>query len=941
MKNSLLLFAAILFGCSVIQAQTTVRGKVIDETGFEVIGASVYFAQDVSSGTTTDIDGQFELNSERTGTDTVVISYISYNTERLPINLDGTTQAVGEILLAEESVALADVVVVARMTRNNDRAMQTIERKSLNTVNAISSQAFSQRGDSDAASAVSRVTGVSVEGGKYVFVRGLSDRYSKTTLNGASIPGLDPNKNAVQMDLFPTNLIDNIVVYKNFTPDLPGDFTGGLVDITTKDFPDELTIKGSASIGANTNAHFGDNYLSHETPSRAFLAAGASDREIPFDVAELPSRTDVLSNPSRLGELRDATLSLGNRLVPEQTTATPNHSLAFSLGNQKKVFGKSLGFIGGFTYNRTASGYTDGEQGRFKLTQVDAPELNIQRTVEDNSFTDEVTIGALASASMKLNKLNKIGVNLMHNRNGQQTTRLQTNGRIPDATGNFYEARTLGYTERTLSSGQIRGEHATSAENDAWKLDYTLAATQTKLKQPDLRFVNNFYDEDAEGNQIDQFIEAAEDILPTRFSRSMDETNLDGHFNVSRGFTQWNGIESRLKFGAGYLNKDRTFRETTLRYQNENDGNVADFSNFVTQENVIGGETGTDASQGVFIADFSQDGNQYDSQMGIAHAYAMTELPITDRLKSVIGARVETTTLDFTSFRQQNNLNDARLIDDVDVLPSVSMVYTTEDEYTNFRLGYGRTIARPTFREIAPVSIYDEVLNAFVLGDVGLEITRIDNIDLRFEKYSQSGDQFSIGGFYKHFTNPIELTINPEALNLELQYRNVPNANLVGAEVEFNKNLDKLFEGISAGGNFTYVHSSVDIPDVELETIRELNPGVDDTRPMFGQSPYIVNAFLNYRNDKGLTGNLTYNVQGQRLSLVSRGGTPNVFEQAFHSLNAKLSMPVGERLKVNGRITNILGSERQFLQEYKDVDYVFQSFRPGRTFTLGASWSLQ
>ncbi|MFK8054972.1 MAG: carboxypeptidase-like regulatory domain-containing protein [Saprospiraceae bacterium] len=940
MKNSLLLFAAILFSCSVAQAQTIVRGKIIDETGFEVIGANVYFSSDVSAGTSTDIDGTFELNTERSGTDTIVISYISYNTERLPVALDGTTQALGEILLAEQGVALADVVVVARMTRNNDRAMQTIERKSLNTVNAISSQAFAQRGDSDAASAVGRVTGVSVEGGKYVYVRGLSDRYSKSTLNGASIPGLDPNKNAVQMDLFPTNLIDNIVVYKNFTPDLPGDFTGGLVDITTKDFPDELTVRASASVGANTNAHFGDAYLSHQTPSGAALAMGGNDRAIPIDLATLPSQTDILVDQNRISELSAATLALNNNLVPESTTATPNHNVAFSIGNQKKVGGKPLGFIGGFTYNRNASGYSGGTQGRYKLTQTDAATLNTLRTVDDASFTDEVTIGALASASMKLNKLNKIGINLMHNRNGQQVTRLQTNGRIPDASGAYYEARTLGYTERALSTVQLQGEHATGTENSDWKIDYILAATLSQMDQPDLRFINNFYDIDADGNKVDQFIEAAEDILPTRFSRDMTETNLDGHFNMSRGFTQWNDLESRLKFGAGYLLKDRTFRETTLRYQNENDGNVEDFSDFANASNVVGGESGTDPNQGVYIADFTQEGNQYDSQMGIGHAYVMTELPINNRLKSVVGVRAETTTLDFTSLREQNNLNNTRLIEGIDVLPSASMVYTTEDEYTNIRFGYSRTLARPTFREVAPVSIYDEVLNAFVLGDTELQRTQIDNIDLRFEKYAKSGDMFSVGGFYKRFTNPIELTINPEAINLELQYRNVPNADLYGAEVEFNKQLTSLLPGLSAGANVTYVLSQVDIPDTELETIRDLNPEADDTRPMFGQSPYIVNAFLNFRNDKGLTGNLTYNVQGQRLSLVSRGGTPNVFEQAFNSLNAKMSVPVGKQLKLSARVANILDSERRFTQEYKGADYVFQSFRPGRTFSVGASWSL-
>ena len=935
MKNTLLACALALVGAA-LHAQTTVRGKVIDETGFEVIGANVYFAADMTAGTITDIDGQFELATARTGGDTVVISYVSYNTERIAVALDGTTQALGEILLAEESVALADVVVVARQVTNTDRAMQTLQRKSLNTVNAVSSQAFSARGDSDAASAVGRVTGVSVEGGKYVYVRGLSDRYSKSTLNGATIPGLDPNKNTVQMDLFPTNLIDNIVVYKNFTPDLPGDFTGGLVNVRTKDFPEELTVRASASVGANTNAHFGEGYLTHPGASGDVIANGAGARAFPFDPAALPGRAQVLTNAGARASARDATLALGNELVPERGTAAPNHSLSLSLGDRKTLGGKPLGIIGGFTYSRNASGYTGGTQGRFRLTQRDAGSLNQLRLLSDDSFTDEVQLGALASATAKLNKLNKLGLNFMHNRNAQQLTRYQ-DGTVTDATGDRYETRTLSYTQRALTTLQLQGEHATGTDDTDLRIDYIVAATRSNMDQPDLRFINNFYSLDAAGNRVGQFVDAAEDILPTRFTRSMREDNYDAHVNVAKGFTQWGGQEATVKAGAGYILKDRTFRETTLRYNNENDGDVADYANYVTPANVVGAEGG---SEGVFIGDFTDLRNQYDSDQGIAHAYLMTELPLAPRVRSVLGARVETTQLRFTSLQPRLNLDDAELIDEVDVLPSASLIYTTENELTNVRLGYSRTLARPTFREIAPVAIYDELLNQVILGNSDLNRTLIDNVDLRWETYSQGGDMLSVGGFYKQFTDPIELTINPQAANLEFQYRNVDEARVYGAELEFTKQLDAVTPGFSAGGNVTLVLSQVDIPAGELESIRALNPDFDDTRQLYGQSPYIVNAFLNYGTDAGLSASVTYNVQGDRLSLVTRGGTPFVFERPFHNLSTKVVVPAGARLKLNARAGNLLGSERRFTYEYEGVESPFQVFNPGRTFQVGASWAL-
>ena len=915
---------------------TTLRGTVIDETGETIIGASVYLASDLSTGTATDIDGQFEIQTDLSAPDTLVVSYVSYNTERIPVSLDGTVQSIGEILLAEEGIALADAVIVARAATNSDVAMTTLERKSLNTVNAISSQSIQARGDNDAAAAVGRVTGVSVEGGKYVYVRGLSDRYSKSTLNGASLPGLDPNKNAVQMDLFPTNLLDNIVVYKNFTPDLPGDFTGGLVDIATKDFPDELTVQASASIGVNANAHLGDDYLTHEGQSLDFLALGAEARAYDFDPAALPTNTDILRDPSLTQELRAATLGLRGDLVPSTGTPVPNHSLALSYGDRHNVGGKTLGVIGGFTYNRSASGFSGGEVGRFNLTQPGAPRLNRSRLLTDDNYVDEVTYGALGNLSLKLNPNNRLGLNLMHNRNGAQTTRYQE-GRVFNAQGDLYQQRTLGYIERSLSSVQLRGAHGLGARADVWKLDWIVAATRSQMDQPDLRFINNFVNFDAEGNPTRFFIDAAEDLLPTRFSRFMTEDNLDGHFDLTQSITQWAGLSAKLKYGAGYVYKTREFRETLLRYANEDQGDVSDFSNYVTEANVVGGDNGT---RGIYIQDQTQEGNQYDSDMGIGHAYAMTELPLTRKVRSVFGARVETTQLDFTSLRALNNLDDERLINTFDVLPSASVIYTTEDELTNVRVGYTRTLARPTFREVAPVNIYDEILNANVLGNADLERTLVDNADLRLERYGAGGDKLTLGGFYKRFQNPIELTQNVAAANLELQYRNVASAELFGAELEFAKNLGFVTEGLSLGANVTVVRSRVEIPAEELAVIRVTDPEAEDTRPMFGQSPFIVNGFVSYLGERGLRANVSFNVQGPRLSLVSRGGAPNVFERPFNSLNAKVSVPVGERLKLSASAGNLLDSSQRWTQEYNGEEYIFQQFQPGRTGSVGVSWQL-
>ena len=213
-----------------------------------------------------------------------------------------------------------------------------------------------------------RVPGVSVQDGKYVYIRGLGDRYSKTTLNGANIPGLDPDRNTVQMDLFPTNLLDNIVVYKNFTPDLPGDFTGGLVDVATKDFPEDFTMAASLGFGYNPQVTFNDNFLTYNGGNTDWLGYDDGARDFPAALNSMPTFGQALSDQAAAKELNAATLSLNNELAPHTNAPMPNHNFSFSIGDQKNLFGKDFGFIGSLSFymesNPALTGKVTTDHGR-------------------------------------------------------------------------------------------------------------------------------------------------------------------------------------------------------------------------------------------------------------------------------------------------------------------------------------------------------------------------------------------------------------------------------------------------------------------------------------------------------------------------------------------------------------------------------------------------
>lgn len=945
--RSLFTFFIVLLAGALAAQVGTVRGTVIDDaSGMELIGATVLL-EDTGTGTVTDLDGSFTLELP-VGVHTLQFSYVSFATKTVTdVEVKaGEVTLLGEVRLSEELVEIATVVVTARATQNTETAIQTLQRKGINTIDGISNQAFNLRGDGTAAAALRRVTGLSVEGGKYVYVRGLGDRYSKTTLNGSNIPGLDPDKNTVQMDLFPSNLIDNIIVYKNFTPNLPGDFSGGLIDISTKDFPEAFMFQVRVGTGYNPNSNFNKNFLTYHGSSTDWLGFDNGTRDFPQQIQGLPSPTEVIiasnqGNFAPAGQVTNATLGLNNILTPTTKAPIADHNFSLSLGNQTKLGSGIFGYIASLTYDHSYSGYANGTTGRYKnISPSGLPEaLNTERLLSDNRYSNAVLLGGMVSGSMKFNNSNKVTLNLIRNQSGQSDARYQEGRVFGSSINGAYQERTLAYEQRALSSAQLLGSHVfgDNRVKAKWSSSYTLS----QMLQPDLRFVNNFVD--TISGVPTPIIDPAEDIPPTRFRRSMNESNWDNNVDLSYFFRQWSGESASIKFGGSFLNKNREFRDTLYRYMNPNAGNVGNFDDYVTANNVWTWNEEQVNTQGIFIQDFSEARNQYDSRINIFGAYAMTELPLSQRLKSIFGVRMEKTDQYFTSFDPAKKLNDSKLINAIDPLPSAALIYEVMKEKMNIRGSYSRTIARPTFREVAPIALFDVVNNAIIIGNPNLQRTLIDNIDFRWEYFFRPGQVISLSFFYKSFQNPIELVFSPMAPNKEWQYQNVSNGSAYGLEFEIQKSLEFIpaLRDFSIGTNLTYVYSQVDIPANELAARQKLDPNASSTRPLFNQSPYIVNGFLQYINrESGTRANLSYNVQGPRLKVVSLIGTPDVYEQPFHGLDFKISQRIAKGFSASFAVNNILDSQFRETQTYRDIDYIFQGRMPGRSFSLGLSYTI-
>ncbi len=932
MKKTILLSLIILFlqGLSIAQSGT-LRGKITDsETGEELIGASVMVVG-TYLGSSADLDGNYSITGIDAAKVQLKCSYISYETQIInDVEIKEGETSVLNIKLKPVSVGLSEVVISAKAVRNTENAILTMQKKSAGVIEGISSEEIIKTGDSDAAEAVGRISGVSLEGGKYVYVRGLGDRYSKTTLNGAEIPSLDPERNTVQMDIFPTNAIENMIVYKSFTPDLNA-FTGGLIDIVTKDFPDKFKVSFNVTLGYNTQASLRNNFLTYQGGKTDWLGYDDGTRNFPVKPKNIPIY------PSDRDKLDDITKSFNKIMEPVENNSFLNQKYTFSIGNQVKLFGKQLGFNIGLIYKNDLNYFDNGSRGIYKLTGADANSLNKEQDFTERKGQNEVLVGFLGNLNFKINENNKLGYVLLYNHSGIKSAVYDVGERAEDEIGMIIQSRELGFMERAIFANQLKGEHFLERMGKM-KINWVVSYTLSDQKEPDLRFFTNSFYPDASGNAQYE-INPSKYKVPSRYRRTMDENNLDNkiHFKVPFTFL---GSSSKLKFGVSYNYKYRDFNESKIDYNTQvqyYNGSVSDYlSDGNIGQNNPAYNPVTKENYGLYVQNATDLRNSYFGYQNVLGSYIMVDMTLAEKLRMVTGVRFESNKMKTESKKagiEKGYLNDN------DFLPAINLTYGFF-ENMNLRLVYTRTLSRPTFREIAPFASFSPVAPTIV-GNPDLKRTLIDNFDLKWEYFMKAGEVVSVSLFYKNFIDPIEMVDNPIAVNPEISFQNVSSATNYGVEFDLNKKLDFIdfLKNVSVGVNFSLIKSIVAIDSLELLSIRALDPGAPDTRPLFGQAPYIINAMLGYANpNSGLTANLIFNMTGKRISLVTKGGTPEVYEYPFPKLDFNASKTLGKNFIVSFKVKNILNPVKNNSYEYKGVKYPFNIYSTGTIFELGLSY---
>ncbi|MEC9303529.1 MAG: TonB-dependent receptor [Bacteroidota bacterium] len=960
MKKLFFIIFSIFF-TQYIYAQTgTLRGAIYDEQGEPMFATNVYVTG-TSIGTVTDFDGKFELQIEE-GAHSITFSYIGY--ENLEISeiliKKNEVTVLDNISLSPNSISMETVTISAEAKRTTEAALITVKKNSVILLDAVSSETLKQSGDGNAASAAKRVSGVSVEGGKYVFVRGLGDRYTKTQVNGMDIPGLDPDRNSIQMDIFPTNIIDNISVFKSFSASFPADFTGGIVNIETKSFPDTYSFNTSLKLSYNSMSSFKNDFISYKGSSTDILGFDDGQRDLPIQRGEIITFGDWLSGDANIyNENYNKLNSLEKTLATSKLTSLLNSSFSISSGNQKELTNFKLGYITAFSHKNN---YTFYRENVTDYSKDVANPSNYALEIDENRVGEvgkqSSYISLLGGIGLK-NELNKYKLNIIHLQNGEKSAALFDISLFQTDQGTIKKTDVLDYTERSITNILLSGNHYfnQAKSNLSWKI----SPTYSRIRDKDIRETSYIWSETTQKWYI------SPNTPPTRKWRYLDEYNLPLNVNYQR---KMNLFERKAKFdiGINYTYKFRKFDNTNISLKSTTAFSQADFTgnpnelltDLLVPQNGLG--------PGFVFESSSSAKNRYESSQSNIAFYAQQEFFPIKKLKSIIGVRGEYYQ-QFFNGQNQNGIvyNNLKVIEDVELYPAINLIYEY-NKNSNLRFSAFRTTARPSFKEKADIAIIDAVSGYIFNGNIDLNVSKINNIDLRYETYLQQNQTISISAFYKTIKNAIELSSYTAAPN-QVRPINANYSDIKGIEFESKFKIpyfSNLVNELSINFNTSLISSRTYISGQELEgknaNLREGELltnnndiqekflsllGIDRDndkiyRVMQGQAPYLVNLGIRYKNtDLDLQSALYYNVQGPTLQSFSLGESTDIYSKPFNSLNFSLSKKLGIKYTIDFSIKNILNNNKELTtSSYGTENLIYRSYNPGRFFSFKLSYKI-
>jgi outer membrane receptor protein involved in Fe transport len=896
-----------------------VAGRVLDrDTGRPIAGARVTVVGTQLVGVS-DLDGRYRLGSVATGIRALRATLIGYQ----PVQIDSVRVVEGQVALADFALSASAVEVGAITVQaeavakpSSEAGLLAMQQSAPAVSDGVSAEMMNRTPDADAADAVTRVTGISVFDNKFVVVRGLPERYSTTLLNGAELVSPEPLRRVVPLDIFPASLLETIVTTKTATPDRPGDFSGGSVEIKTKEFPENFVLQGNVSQGYNNQATLERVSLVPQGGTD-FLGIDDGRRSPP---AQLPVIGDEGPDAERFGE------SIRNVWTPPQRRVLPDLGLGLNVGGQAG-HGAPLGYVLSWTYSRKTEFVP--ERLYNVIADISAPPRRSLVYKEGRAIVDW---GAIGNFSWRVGASSKLGWKNMYTRTAEEAV-IQDAGYDTENTRVVRDYQVV-YTEQDFFQTQLTGEHRLLIPRS--RFEWRATAAWARRDEPDNRQTEYILDE-ATG----EFTQAS--VVPTQmWTRFLHDRirsmQADWAFPISlRG-----PDDAEVKLGGVYRLKQRDFDASYFRMSMNNLDPTSRIIGRLPPELAFAPENIGGPLRFTRVDAFAQS---YDADDRIYAAYGMVDLPALRWLRLVGGLRVEDWRIAvFSGGRTSPDNEPARRPGpghppSTEFLPSGNLTVRLSD-HMNLRFAGFKSVARPDARELSNDSYVPVAGGCENQGNRDLERTTILNADARWELYPRPGEIFALSAFYKEFTSPIiEVVDAPGGERCRITFKNGTAATNYGAELEIRRTLDFLpgaLSWLTLGANFTWVESSIDMP----ASIGVFAPGTD----LQGQSRFLLNVNAIVQDPGGgFSASLLLNYFADRISRYGQvTGTrqaPNVIEAGRVSLDGKVQRRLGPHLSLSLSAKNLTNQRVLYFNPGPDGPVTAGSYRPGVSASFGLGYS--
>ncbi|HEX8428433.1 TonB-dependent receptor [Hymenobacter sp.] len=949
MRHLFLLFLGLLFSTLTMAQQGSIVGKVTDKkTGDGVIGATVIVTGTVQAAPV-DVEGNYELKLDP-GSYNITITYIGYK----PLTFTGITVAAGNKttlngVMEESATSLKDVVVTGQKQTGTEVALIQDLKKSEVVVSGMSSDQIVKTLDRDAAEVVKRIPGVTVQNNNFIVIRGLAERYNTVLLNDALTPSAETDTRSFSFDILPSSAIDRILIFKSGSPELPGEFGGGVVKVYTKNSVLENTTSLTVSGWARSTNTFKSGYLQSNHSSTDFLGFDNGQRELPGVLAGLSGQ----GSTTNADQLQEAQGKLRNEFLPRSSMSRPDLRISLGVNRKFEVGSVYVSNVTSLSYANTQEQNTSIRQ-RFTAYNPQMPDQIPGKFFNyvDNRNLSAVRLGIIHNYQARINDRNRVEFRNFFNQYGTDEVVNRKGENFDDGERNDYS---LHYQSRTIYSGQLGGNHEVGPANRT-TLTWAGGYNYVFRDEPDYRQnqQTRLLVAGKPGDLNPAPFQVAINNVPTtsaRYYATLKENTYMASGQVERRFHGRDTLSvNQYKLRLGFYAEDKE-RNYDSRYFNYARGSSRTFDQSIAEQplETIFSADNLNATTGFVLREGTQPQDRYTGKNRLAAAYLSGVAPLSEQFNLTGGVRVEYNRKTLRSGISQGE--DTYKEERTFVLPSLNATYNINERHL-LRAGVSESVNRPEFREVADYQYYDFSNNFFVIGSNSLRTARIYNADLRYEFYPTRSEMLSFGLFGKRFIDAIEqVTRSTTGSELTLTYQNADKAYDVGVEVEARKSLLDMTENaflqrISFVVNASFIRSRVDLDT----TLADNKNFALTNRPLQGQSPYVVNLGTFYQDDENHWQiSVQYNVIGPRIAFVGdQNQNYSVIELPRHIVDLAVTKGLGSHLEVRAGIQNIFNQE---VRQYYDFDRngkingiedgaAFARYKRGTYSTLGLTYRL-